>query len=163
MQSGSESGSPCTLPGRWKAGSHCPGFPVCSDGSRIRPEPESAARYRNRTACPECLRLPAGSSEIAAGEFSAATLESLIRSWCSPLSDSILGHEKSGSQICRDTCTCMKLLKAVPSLALYLLIYHFAGNTSKNNAKLQQIAEDKSKVAKKQRNILTDKHISETM
>ena len=55
----------------------------------------------------------------------------------------------------------MKLLKVAPSLALYLLIYHFAGDTSKNNAKLRQIAEDKSKVAKKQRNIRKDKHLSE--
>ena len=55
----------------------------------------------------------------------------------------------------------MKLLKAAPSLALYLLIYHFAGNTSKNNAKLRQTAEDKFIAAKKQRKVLTDKHISE--
>ena len=56
----------------------------------------------------------------------------------------------------------MKLLKAAPSLALYLLIYHFAGDVSKINAKLRQTAANKSKVAKLQRSTHKDKYVSES-
>ena len=93
-------GYPCILPGKWKAESHCPSFPVCSDGSKTQQEPTSAARCRNRKSCPGYLRLPAGSSEIPAEGVSAATSESLIRSRRSLLSDSILGHETAYGQIC---------------------------------------------------------------
>ena len=47
-------------------------------------------------------------------------------------------------------------------MALYLLIYYFAGDTSKINAKLRQITEDKSKVAKEQQIIRKDKYVSES-
>ena len=103
LQSGTRPGFRCMPLGKRKAGLRCPSFQACSERSRSRIGPVPTCRQGVRTACSERLRLPAGKTESQTGEASTATLESLLCPWQYLLSDSILGHEKSGSQICRDT------------------------------------------------------------
>ena len=103
LQSGLRPGFRCMPLGKRKAELRCPSFQTCSERSRSRTGSVPTCRQGVRTACQERLRLPVGKTGSPTGEASTATLESLLCPWQYLLSDSILGHEKSGSQICRDT------------------------------------------------------------